>query len=1162
MVFNLAESERQLQDYFIELLKSQGYEEISIKNEKQLISNFQTQLELFNNKKIYEFDEVLDYLCSGDRNSKFDKLRSSFNNLKFIDFSDFSANIFQVAQEITVSGDLTNRYDVTILINGIPIVQIELKNSSVELKSAFNQIKRYKLQSYSGLFDLIQIFIISNKVHTKYFFNDSNFNYDYAYEWLDKKDLESFTNSFLDRQNLMSVLSDYIFKDPLSNKYLMLRPYQVNIINDVKSQIDKNENAYVWMSYNTGRKTTSFRLAWELSSYYKVIYVNLNQRNIFPQKHVINSKKEFINAVDGNNLIVTNIRSIIPKDDELDDFKDYKFIFIFDEYEKRYSRYSPTKLIDFYQNSLFYCFTSAPIFDENIIHDRTTKYIFSNQIDSYSFKDALADKTNLNLNVEFVGDENISPDCNLSSKSRLKSLANYIVENYNDKSNNREFKSILFASRKDDLINYYKYLKDSDINIAPILRYDSNDLFEEELVGDYFEKFILDYKDNYSSDIKYKKVVDTGKISNEYELDVVKRFENGEIDLVLVDESILNDKYKLNILGNLKNDLLNTIYLDCDLNYESLFEALTMVNEVGNSQKNQGNIVLFRDLRKNISDTIKLFTNNNSPCDYTLKDYNYYLDKYNQTLFKISNSKNIFEDYKELSNYFEILESFNSFEFSQNQIDQFNAYKDDFIHKNDDLNSSKTIIQSYKPCLIDQFTIDLAYIDELDNEEIEIKTPEVEKEDKGELNDSINSNNKQDFSKTVNIKNEYHIHVNEDNFLKEDDLIDYDFKEIMGEENKQLGKICPRCNLKYSNEYNYCSMHKGEIKLVYITDLVKVCRSCGKRFPKDYNYCNECGCDQPLKFDVTKINTNPNRYFNFKIHSNKISDISQLLSSENIDKIENFYLTELQFNEIIENIKRTFQNIFNFLVDKYNIDLNELSTLDKIFLFSKSIVKTDYKEGGGNLGYYQFNEIHIDDRAPDALQITTLIHEMSHFFLSEIFEQILSIILDSDKTAAIESFVCYMLNKDHFNYLVDEYCAHTVEGRFSTFGYQDYSSYEQKCQEYIEEFSKEYYNLSKITGNTFAKYIKKIFEEFIDDRLRGDIKKEFERINDIPKYPSLQYETTATFNWTEFGKIINAMFKSSFDDILTDENNLIKLNEYKNEFLKNSYTLGVFHETE
>ena len=137
--------------------------------------------------------------------------------------------------------------------------------------------------------------------------------------------------------------------------------------------------------------------------------------------------------------------------------------------------------------------------------------------------------------------------------------------------------------------------------------------------------------------------------------------------------------------------------------------------------------------------------------------------------------------------------------------------------------------------------------------------------------------------------------------------------------------------------------------------------------------------------------------------------------------------------------------------------------------------------------------------------------------------------------------------------MVDEYCAHTVEGRFSTFGYQDYSSYEQKRQEYIEEFNEQYDALAIQAGNTFAKYIKKIFEEFIDDKLRADIKKEFERINDLPRYPSLQYETTATFDWTEFSKIINLMLKSSFDGEWDNESNLIKLDDFKNEFLKNSY---------
>ena len=145
------QSESQLQQSFIDLLIDLGYEYVEISNEDDLLVNFKRQLKIFNNRD-FDFREVLNHLYSGDRNSKFDKLRKTFKEIRFVDFSDFSSNVFQVAEEITMDGDYKNRYDVTILINGIPLVQIELKKSGVELMTAFGQIQRYLNHSYSGLF--------------------------------------------------------------------------------------------------------------------------------------------------------------------------------------------------------------------------------------------------------------------------------------------------------------------------------------------------------------------------------------------------------------------------------------------------------------------------------------------------------------------------------------------------------------------------------------------------------------------------------------------------------------------------------------------------------------------------------------------------------------------------------------------------------------------------------------------------------------------------------------------------------------------------------------------------------------------------------------------------------------------------------------------------
>lgn len=196
----MIESERDLQDYFLKLLENNSFNFIEIKNEDELIANFKKQFELFNNISLTdsEFSDIYNYLIN---DVSFDKLMEGHDSYSFMDLDDFNSNIFQVSQEITMKSDYTNRYDVTILINGIPIIQVELKKMGVELKEAFNQIKRYDAHTYSGLFSYVQIFVISNKVNTRYFFNDHDFDYDNSFNWFDFNHLDEFTNSFLTIDN-------------------------------------------------------------------------------------------------------------------------------------------------------------------------------------------------------------------------------------------------------------------------------------------------------------------------------------------------------------------------------------------------------------------------------------------------------------------------------------------------------------------------------------------------------------------------------------------------------------------------------------------------------------------------------------------------------------------------------------------------------------------------------------------------------------------------------------------------------------------------------------------------------------------------------------------------------------------------------------------------
>ena len=213
-----------------------------------------------------------------------------------------------------------------------------------------------------------------------------------------------------------------------------------------------------------------------------------------------------------------------------------------------------------------------------------------------------------------------------------------------------------------------------------------------------------------------------------------------------------------------------------------------------------------------------------------------------------------------------------------------------------------------------------------------------------------------------------------------------------------------------------------------------------------------------------------------------------------------------------------------------------LSVLDQVLLFAKSFTQIEYKSYGEELGFYSFNVIEIDDRQRNSLQITTLIHELSHFLLDEILARVLCILLDCSKNEYIEALTTFILSYSPFTRLIDEYSAHTVEGRFAVYGYQDYSSFLQIEKSLDGEMSRDEIEITKSIGNTFANSIKDILESYIDVDLREDIKELFLKENfDSPNYEMLKLENCE--------KLTNEGFLSDGVDVA--RLNISKLEEYK-----------------
>jgi hypothetical protein len=303
--------------------------------------------------------------------------------------------------------------------------------------------------------------------------------------------------------------------------------------------------------------------------------------------------------------------------------------------------------------------------------------------------------------------------------------------------------------------------------------------------------------------------------------------------------------------------------------------------------------------------------------------------------------------------------------------------------------------------------------------------------------------------------------------------------------------------------------------------LAKYCPECGRRFRESENVCLDCMVrlkNVSDEIDVCDIESDPSFAFEGK---NSFDGFEDLLSCENLLKVSNFNFSIEEYSEILHGIKSQALMHFDSLVKANDIDFDSLNILDKIILFSKSFVRIDYKSYGGELGYFERNVIYIDDRQSKSLQITTMIHELSHFLIKEILAQVLCRILDASKNSLAEAVITFILSYSPFTQLIDEYCAHDVEGRFTLFGFQDYSSYRQIEMNLDGEMSGDEIEITKSIGNTFAISIKDILESLIDKSLREEIKDQFlSDVVDRPNYSALQMENCKILNDEGFVKAL------------------------------------------
>lgn len=461
-------SEYEVENLFIDRLESIGYEYIELKNYDDVLVNFKNQLALFNKDKLIEkkgkaefskteFSRVLTFVENKTVYESAKLIRDKYilmldnDETAYLDFfsSDTTRNIYQVARQITMDKkhkndvEYKNRYDVTVLINGLPIVQIELKRPGVEINEAINQINGYRKFSYKGLFRFLQIFVVSNSVQTKYFCNenemvDGNYNpilKSLVFFWTDEKNmrinaLNDFTTEFFRKTALTEMIDKYMVIKTSEPILMVMRPYQIFAVKEAKKRVlESNQNGFVFACTGSGKTLTSFKLAQLLRDerrIEKVIFLidrkdlddqTVAEYNSFERDCVDSSDSTYVLVKqlkqNDRKLLVTTIQKMAnavknQKYTELmDTYQNKKVVFIIDECHRTQFGKMHADIKKNFQNANYIGFTGTPIFEANKGSDgRTTADVFyAGTLDpclhKYMIKDAIADGNVLRFSVEY-----------------------------------------------------------------------------------------------------------------------------------------------------------------------------------------------------------------------------------------------------------------------------------------------------------------------------------------------------------------------------------------------------------------------------------------------------------------------------------------------------------------------------------------------------------------------------------------------------------------------------------------------------------------------------------------------------------------------------------------------------------------------------------------
>ncbi|QEY26027.1 type I restriction endonuclease subunit R [Neisseria zalophi] len=557
------QTESQLEQELISDLQNQGYEyRKDLNSTEKLLANLREQVQKLNHITFSdnEWQRFLEEYLHRPSENLIERTRKihdnhiydfifddgHIKNIALLDKKNITRNHVQVINQFEQKGSHANRYDVTILINGLPLVHVELKKRGVSIREAFNQVHRYSKESLNdkhSLFQYVQMFVISNGTDTRYFANTTQRNknsFDFTMNWAKKdnsliKDLKDFTATFFEKKSLLSVLLHYSVFDS-NDTLLIMRPYQIaateRILWKIKSAYQaKNwrnveSGGYIWHTTGSGKTLTSFktaRLATELDFIDKVFFVvdrkdldyqTMKEYQRFSPDSVNGSTntaglKRNIEKQD-NRIIVTTIQklnNLIKSEEDLPIYNK-QVVFIFDECHRSQFGEAQKNIKQKFKRYYQFGFTGTPILKDNALGNKTTQDVFGELLHTYVITDAIRDEKVLKFKVDY---NNVRPNFQqmesekdehklsaletkqaLLHPKRIEEISQYILDNFNKKTHRRNgnqgFNAMFAVSSVDAAKLYYESFKKlqadspNPLKIATIFSFAANE--EQSAVGD------------------------------------------------------------------------------------------------------------------------------------------------------------------------------------------------------------------------------------------------------------------------------------------------------------------------------------------------------------------------------------------------------------------------------------------------------------------------------------------------------------------------------------------------------------------------------------------------------------------------------------------------------------------------------------------------------